>query len=306
VALPSAVASGSGLNEEAFMLTDIQILLLLGLAAAAIVAAMPLFKLPAARRVLAGVGGSGLMALGATAFGLIAGGVIPVPSLAAQALAQEPSSASGSGSADAAAAPAATPSSSSTDPAIVDVTKFVRPSDRPAWIDEPQKLDGDVHTIPVASAPQVLEADARRALDRALEAATGEYIDLQLGSRLAPQLLRYDARDIKRRFVKKVHTDKAAYAAAEMYESFGLLEFDQSFRNELTQRWDGVRNTSRLTQLGLFAGAALLLLASVFGYFRLDNATRGYYTGRLQFLTAAAILAVIGAGVFAAQWIHWL
>ena len=59
-------------------------------------------------------------------------------------------------------------------------------------------------------------------------------------------------------------------------------------------------------RLGLFAGAALLLLASVFGYFRLDNATRGYYTGRLQFMTAAAILAVVGAGAVLAQWIHWL
>jgi hypothetical protein len=61
-----------------------------------------------------------------------------------------------------------------------------------------------------------------------------------------------------------------------------------------------------LTQLGLFAGAGLLLIGSIFSYFRLDNATRGYYTGRLQFLTAAAILAVIGGGVFAARWIHWL
>jgi hypothetical protein len=61
-----------------------------------------------------------------------------------------------------------------------------------------------------------------------------------------------------------------------------------------------------LTQLGLFAGAGLLLIGSIFSYFRLDNATRGYYTGRLQFMTAASILAVIGGGIFAARWIHWL
>ena len=59
-------------------------------------------------------------------------------------------------------------------------------------------------------------------------------------------------------------------------------------------------------QTGLVSGAMLLLLTSVFGYFRLDNATRGYYTGRLQFMTAAAILAVVGAGVIAAQYITWL
>ena len=60
-------------------------------------------------------------------------------------------------------------------------------------------------------------------------------------------------------------------------------------------------------QVGLFAGAALLALGSVFGYFRLDNATRGYYTGRLQFMTAAAILAIVGARrASLARWIHWL
>ena len=50
----------------------------------------------------------------------------------------------------------------------------------------------------------------------------------------------------------------------------------------------------------------LLLLASVFGYFRMDNATRGYYTGRLQFMTAAAILGIVGVGAILSQWIHWL
>jgi hypothetical protein len=47
-------------------------------------------------------------------------------------------------------------------------------------------------------------------------------------------------------------------------------------------------------------------LGSVFGYFRLDNATRGYYTGRLQFMAAAAILAIVGAGALLGRWITWL
>jgi len=91
-----------------------------------------------------------------------------------------------------------------------------------------------------------------------------------------------------------------------MHENFALLEFSPEFRSELDRRWAKVRATSRLAQTGLVSGGALFLLASVFGYFRLDNATRGYYTGRLQFMTAAAILAVIGAGAVLAQWIHWL
>jgi len=102
--------------------------------------------------------------------------------------------------------------------------------------------------------------------------------------------------------------DIARYSepVGEMHEHFALLEFGPEFRAELDERWTKVKATSRVLQTGLVSGAALLLLASVFGYFRLDNATRGYYTGRLQFMTAAAVLAVVGAGVIMARYIAWL
>ena len=91
-----------------------------------------------------------------------------------------------------------------------------------------------------------------------------------------------------------------------MEQVHALLEFDQSFRDELRQHWAGRIADSRLYQIGLGAGAALLLLGSVFSYFRLDNATRGYYTGRLQFLTAAAILAIVALASAAAFQFTWL
>ncbi|HZN33800.1 MAG TPA: hypothetical protein VFB80_08270 [Pirellulaceae bacterium] len=293
------------------MLTEIQILLTLGLAGAALVAAWPLFRLPRGRRILDGLSGTGLIAAGATLFGLVAGGFIEVPELTSRATAQEPQAEADDAPATATAAsePLATETPAAGTEPKIDLPTFVAPASRPAWINQPQNVSGDgIHTVPVASDPHAREADARRALDRALEAATSEYIFEQLGSQLAPRLLHYDANTIKRRFVKheNLYSDKATYLSGDMYESFALVEFDKSFRDELAGRWQSIRGQSRLAQVGLFAGAALLLLASVFGYFRLDNATRGYYTGRLQFLTAAAILAVIGAGVFAAQWIHWL
>ena len=91
-----------------------------------------------------------------------------------------------------------------------------------------------------------------------------------------------------------------------MHENFARLEFDSKFRGELTRRWNQVRAKSRLASAGVFSGAALLLVAAVFGYFRADNATRGYYTGRLQFMAAAAILAVVGFGTIIIRSIPWL
>jgi hypothetical protein len=286
------------------------------LAAAALFAVWPVLRQRQFRKLAAGVSGSCLLGVGAAGFAVVAGGFVDLPALASQAAAQETpadaedSSAKGSGAAELPATkPADSASAADADLAIETAPpKFVEPP-RPAWVNAEPKISGDgIHVIPVASGPFTRPSDLRSALDTALVKATNEYIADQVGSQLAPQLLRYDARTIRERFVRSenIHSDEAQYLAGPMHECFALLEFDQSFRDELAQRWDGIRSTSRLTQLGLFAGAALLLLVSVFGYFRLDTATRGYYTGRLQFATAAAILAVIGAGVFAAQWIHGL
>ena len=62
----------------------------------------------------------------------------------------------------------------------------------------------------------------------------------------------------------------------------------------------------RLLQTGLGAGMALLVLSTLFGYFKLDTATRGYYTLRLQFATAGAILAIVAVSLIVANWIPWL
>src|SRR6476646_4432726 len=76
------------------------------------------------------------------------------------------------------------------------------PPGRPEWIGSEPRLKGKTHAIAVSSGPYATPAQAKRSLDEALVKATNEYIADQLGSELAPQLLRYDARTIRQRFVK--------------------------------------------------------------------------------------------------------
>jgi hypothetical protein len=184
------------------------------------------------------------------------------------------------------------------------------PAGRPEWVRNPKpRLIGNVYTVPVTSGPHPMARLAQQALDAALVEATNEFIADHLGSKLAPTLVgNYDAAAIKRQFVRPANTydEVITVSIGDMNQSHALLEFGPEFQARLQSQWAQVRATSRLTQLGLFAGASLLLLGSVFGYFRLDNATRGYYTGRLQFLAAAAILAIIGAGALLGRWITWM
>ena len=91
-----------------------------------------------------------------------------------------------------------------------------------------------------------------------------------------------------------------------MNQAHALLVFDRPFVRELNDRWHRIKALVRLLQVGLGAAVVLLLLSTVFAYFRLDTATKGYYTGRLQIMAAVAILALAAAGVLMAQWIPWM
>ena len=182
------------------------------------------------------------------------------------------------------------------------------PPGRPEWVEGPPMHVGEVHTTPVSSGPFSRAQDCWHEFDNQIVKATDEYIADHIGQSFATQFIHYDAKTIRTRFLKpeNIYHEQIVVSIGPMHQVHGLLEFNQEFRNELDNRWAQVTRYSRVTQVGLGSFALLALLSVVFGYFRLDNATRGYYTGRLQFLTAAAILAIVGVGVVAARWVVWM
>jgi len=301
------------------------------------VAGWPLLVLRRLRPALQLTSGSCCVAAGSTFMGLLAAGLIALPgttSLEAAAQEKAPDSATAAelasesepaqkpAAAAVTAQPAATPpeivveSSNSTAAEKADEIKIETlpdgtiqiPAGRPQWVkDSKPNLFGSIHTIPVTSGPYKLNRDAQRGLEEAMKRATDEYIADQLNSPLAAKFIPYSIEAIQDRFVKQTYNETINFGTVgPMEQRHALLQFDDAFRQELRHHWVGRIAESRLYQAGLGAGAVLLLLASVFGYFRLDNATRGYYTGRLQFMTAAAILAIVALGAAAAFRFTWL
>jgi hypothetical protein len=178
------------------------------------------------------------------------------------------------------------------------------PDGRPDWIGQQPILTGKIHTISVASGPYATKRESQQALDDAIAKATKEYVAGQLNSDLAARLITYDARTIKRRFVKDdTYHDEATYSVGKMHENFARLQFDEKFRRELYRRWNQVRASSRLIQSGVLAGACLLVVASIFGYFRADHATRGLCNRRLQFMAATSLLAIAATATLALRFI---
>lgn len=63
------------------------------------------------------------------------------------------------------------------------------------------------------------------------------------------------------------------------------------------------RLKKRLLTVAVWGGVVLLLLAVIYGYFRLELTTRGFYSGRLQIVSGIASLAVVTAAYFLWRWL---
>ena len=192
---------------------------------------------------------------------------------------------------------------------ILDIERY------PDWLNVPPgstgfefagaAADDDVQFVLAESTPWATESECQRDLDESLREATNDYINKYLNSPRAAMLLRYSIDDIRAHLVKatfeeRLFLERHGFSSRKAH---ALLGFDNVFRVDLDQRWSQIVAVVRLMQTGLGAGVVLALLGSMFGYFRFDTATRGYYTGRLQFAAAAAILVIAAVGVLLAQWI---
>jgi hypothetical protein len=168
---------------------------------------------------------------------------------------------------------------------------------------------GGIHTWPVASGVQLSKEACRRALDEQLELAVKRYLErVVVGRDNVAAWLGYDSRYIRTNLLRPENTyhEIIQTSVGPAQQTHALLEFDGAFRQQTQERWRELRAASRLLQTALVAAVVLGVIAAFFGYFRLDTATRGFYTRRLQLTAAIAILALIATGVLLARWTPWI
>jgi hypothetical protein len=78
-----------------------------------------------------------------------------------------------------------------------------------------------------------------------------------------------------------------------------VFQFNSAAVDEMAQIEREVRMTSRMQILARGLAVAVAALFAIAGYVRLDEWSKGYYSGLLK---AVAVLAVIGIGI--AAWIR--
>lgn len=178
--------------------------------------------------------------------------------------------------------------------------RIVIPPGRPDWVEADFTGEQqDVQRLSVSSGLYQKKHDALRALDAELSKATQEYVASYLGSKAAGKLVQVDDDYIRANLVRpgNTYSEVLEFSVGPMHQTHALLEFTPSFHQHLEQRWRTITVTGRTLRLGVIAAGVLFTLSLVFGYFRADTATRGYYTTRLQLLTATGILALVAGGV---------
>ncbi len=180
------------------------------------------------------------------------------------------------------------------------MTDLQIPDNRPEWVYREPQADGDSMLVSVSSGIQDNDLDARRELDGKLVEAVSEYARKHLGRENASYFLNFSPEEIRAQFVAEELVDQPRYGETIMSEAHALLRMDGDAQQHIAARWEEAVARNRLLQVAGGAALLLLMLSMAFSYFRVDAATKGYYSGRLQMAMAVAILALLAGGVMLA------
>ncbi len=186
---------------------------------------------------------------------------------------------------------------------------------KPDWVTTPPTRVGNSFQRVIRSDPYTTVEECNRHLDQLMIVATAEYLRDFLGAeeftryfdtddrfslryrRSKPRLERIGVTSgfIRRAICKKEYVETDVHDFGEMKTVYLLMEFDADAQADLRRRWKDSQLENRLVVVGTGSSAVLLLLGTVFGFFKLDTATKGYYTKRLIF---GALLVTMAVGSF--------
>ena len=181
------------------------------------------------------------------------------------------------------------------------------PADLPDWIHNTSFYDGAFEYVRIHTEPKNSQLEADSAIGPAAYKAVHQRIEQWTGAQLTPEevanIFGVDEAYVVRSFISDDRIvlpcdDEASKEIIErsgatgLYRGHAQLQIGNDFRSTISGTWERrltERDTKRVALL-LFSG--LILLAIVFAYLRLNKATRGFFSRRLQLLAIIAIIAL--------------
>ncbi len=144
---------------------------------------------------------------------------------------------------------------------------------RPTWVDGPAGLNKSVYCFPVKSGLFASVPECQRELDAEISTAAAHYIDEYLAdlSPHASALVELPLPYLKKHVVKSEYAEVVeSKSVGPMHQIHARLEFDDQVRSDVRRRLHDTVVEQRLWYVGGGAALVLALLATFFGYLKLD------------------------------------
>lgn len=162
-----------------------------------------------------------------------------------------------------------------------------------AWTAAGAVRVGAVYRMPVEIGPYETRAECNAEQPHVLREAVHRYANQLLGEG-ASHYVDVPLPYIYQNIVRADCEEHRQTSVGRMLVVHNLLEFDRTVNDHLRDVHQRAVVAERLRYTGLGAAGVFGLLATAFGYLKLDTLSRGYYTGRLR---AAAAIAILGLAV---------
>lgn len=199
----------------------------------------------------------------------------------------------------AAPAPAAAPQPA---PTLAAPAAESTPAARPRWLEgKAEYLDSHGDYFMRRSTGRLYQTadESHEAAAELLVEMTRDYVTSLLGKEAAAQVS-IPIHTVLHDFVEATFDEQGPPPGLpddDAWETHVLLKFDNTDRQLVEQAWRHSVVDRNLRYAGAGAGLLLALLGTVFGYLKVDTATRGYYSGRLKLATGAILAAITTLGI---------
>ncbi len=182
---------------------------------------------------------------------------------------------------------------------------------KPDWVTSPPTRVGNTFRPVIRSDPFTTVDECHKQLDDLLLHATAEYLDQLVDSnyygRRPDRHLRplgVTLAYIRSHYCEEDFSETLQFEVGEMKQVCILMKFDEDAQADLRRRWKDSQLEDRLAGVGAVSGGVMLLLGMVFGLFKLDTATKGFYTKRLIFgaLAVTMLLSLFAIAMVRLMW----
>ncbi len=181
------------------------------------------------------------------------------------------------------------------------------PDERPEWVDWEEGVPykaGKACQMRIAVGPYSTRSECNQKLPERLHEAIDQYVAVYAGPE-AREKVRLPLDYIQSRLVQAEwpETVDIGIPGVSAIQLHVLLEFDHEANATITEQWDRAVVNGRLAGIGGLAAGVLLLLSAVYGYLKIDLATKGAYRGRLRLAATGLILILLSVAGFT-LWVY--